>query len=179
VSSGSTATLPLLGSPGRDGDARPDRRSRDAHVQGRKGERRAHLGNSFTQAPRRTTVRARRGGALGDGRWRGCRCSTATVAAEVWARVREREREREMGCWGSKWNRRGGVMGGRRFGEEKQEMEAWGRLVSGAHAQDDRLRRLGACGSAPEWAGGREGELGLFYFILLIIFFYHYTTIDL
>jgi hypothetical protein len=67
-----------------------------------------HLDNGSTQAPRRTKMQARRDEAPGDGRRRGCRCSTArtAVAAEVWARVRERERE--MGCWGSKWNQRGG-----------------------------------------------------------------------
>jgi hypothetical protein len=60
--------------------------------------------------------------------------------------VREREREREMGCWGSKWNRRGGVMRGRRFGEEKQEMGAWGRLVGscGRRAGVGRGQRRGA-----------------------------------
>jgi hypothetical protein len=40
------------------------------------------------------------------------------------------------------------------FGEDKQEMGACGRLVSGAHAQDDRMRWLGA------HAGARAGSQG-------------------
>jgi hypothetical protein len=44
------------------------------------------------------------------------------------------------------------------FGEDKQEVGAWGRLVSGAQAKDNRMRWLSARASA---RAGSQGALAV------------------